>query len=926
MPTKRISFSNYDRKLNLAGGREQGGPGSVRRASGVAPEATTSVLSRWGSELLYPIDAIQLYYWNGNRYQYDGSNLYSNGVSIMAGFNGERLAFNSMPPQPGLQDYLFVLGGGVTPFKISPTGTISNWGIVEPPNGMQAANAAADLIVIDTFDTDAANWTPNANVTVGNEATEYAVINANDAGGSLKINPSASPWRIHNTFSATPQDWSQYSNGDFSLNTDVFQLWFFFTAFGGTIDANKGSLSTWLQIDFDVNDGTFKKDFFSIIIGLIPAGSTNPKVKKNAAFDVRFETAQWQQLTFAKSQMLRHGIEYQYDWSCVQAMRLAGGNFTGNLYVDYFTLMGGCEMGAGPAVANGGSEYDYYTVYRNLITGSQSNPQNNPAQLFNVQVNKGLLTQIPISPDPQVGARDLYRTQALTQPGGGVPFYLDTIYDNTTTTYTDDFADFSVRLTTTPWTKGIVVPPANQASGAGYYIDAGNGYYFKLTTPGTTGTPSPPQWVVPETQWGPNDVFVLTETVAPIKANGQFWIVTTAGKSGLIEPNWAAFTSLGDTITDGQGTGAVVWTNQGTKTTNDNGVIWEFQGINSTLVLGNNDMLLDNAPPLITYGDADGPTSGSMYWCRDSAPGSEGYVYISPPGRPESVGQIYQITSNNDPTQKLVEWDGKEWVATLGTWSYLTGSYPQISSSSFSAETGTSAPFTVVAHQFGIICWAGDGIRILNWAGSKLFGFAELAPIFRGQGEENVPAWSDINPPLWAALGRDEIIFSDSTSLTIALAYDGLPQGGLAWRMPGRILTAFEYSDITGGINAAWGGKVYLFEQPGELTDGGNPIPFELQTGGDFPDVGAEFTSQRLYVAANLNVSGTPQQLVPTLIVDGNEYTLPTITNTKRTIIELSPKVFGRLFDGIRFTGNLTGRIEIYSVSADVWLGQGQPE
>src|ERR1017187_4399947 len=52
----------------------------------------------------------------------------------------------------------------------------------------------------------------------------------------------------------------------------------------------------------------------------------------------------------------------------------------GNLYLDYFTLMGGCAMGAGPAVANSGSEYDYYTVYRNLVTGSQSNPKKKPAQ------------------------------------------------------------------------------------------------------------------------------------------------------------------------------------------------------------------------------------------------------------------------------------------------------------------------------------------------------------------------------------------------------------------------------------------------------------------------------------------------------------------------------------------------------------------
>src|SRR5579859_4645680 len=114
MPTRRISFTNFDRRLVLSGGREQmAAPNGLRRASGVAQELTGSVLSRWGSVSLYPINAIQLYYWNGHRYQYDGANLYRDGVSVKAGFNGGRLVFNSMPPQEGLQDYLFVLGGGI---------------------------------------------------------------------------------------------------------------------------------------------------------------------------------------------------------------------------------------------------------------------------------------------------------------------------------------------------------------------------------------------------------------------------------------------------------------------------------------------------------------------------------------------------------------------------------------------------------------------------------------------------------------------------------------------------------------------------------------------------------------------------------------------------------------------------------------------
>src|SRR5271163_921191 len=227
MPQKRISFSNFNRRLDLSGGREQGQPTSVRRASGIAPEATNSVLSRWGSQTLYNITALQCYYWNNVRYQYDGTALYANGISIKTGFNGGRLAFNSMPPQIGLQDYLFILGGGVTPFKIDPLGNITNWGIVAPGNSIVATNIANDQIVIDAFNNTASNWLPIAPkghvAQPTNTSAEFITGTA-----SMEVNPSASPWRIANTV-GTPFTLATYpnNNNDISLNTDIFQIWVF---------------------------------------------------------------------------------------------------------------------------------------------------------------------------------------------------------------------------------------------------------------------------------------------------------------------------------------------------------------------------------------------------------------------------------------------------------------------------------------------------------------------------------------------------------------------------------------------------------------------------------------------------------------------------------------------------------------------------
>jgi hypothetical protein len=798
MPTRRISFTNFNHRLVLAGGREQTGEGGLRRASGVAPEVTTSIMSRWGSEALYPIDATQLYYWNGHRYQYDGSKLYRDGSAVQTGFNGESIAINSMAPQPGIPDYLFINGGGITPFKIDPGGQLWNWGIVAPPNGALAQNLPNDQVVIDTFDGTAANWTATANCTKANNNTEFIV-----GSGSLAINPTGSPWHIVRTL-ATPLDLENYANGDISIGTDIFQIWVLFT-YANLAQAH------FLQIDFDVFDGTFK-EYYSAAIGLVPVGVAIGKVGNQIGrpviFDVTVTPGQWLQLTWSKSQCSRVGSRLQYDWTNVGKIRISGNDVIKNYLLDDLTLSGGSALGAGPAAGNGGSEYDYRTVYRNLVTGSQSNPNADATKVFGVSVNKVQLSNIPISPDPQVGARDLYRTSALNVAGGGIAFFLDTIYDNSTTSYLDSIADFSVPIVATPWQKSSSVPP-NPAATA-YYIDAGNGYYFKLTTAGTTGA-APPQWSVPTTSWVAKGAFVLGETTSQPTAGGVFWQVTTAGVSGNIQPNWNQAGPIID--------GTVVWTSLGLQTTADGSVSWRFEGINSTRTLGADAVLFDNAPPQSTYGDAFGPFEGSMLWTRDSSPGKSGYVYMSPPGRPESVAQAFLVSGTNDPMQRIVEWDGRLWPISTARAYRSSGSYPAIIFPSVDDSLGTLQPLTVVPVKLlGIFYWAPDGIRVLNWSGSTVVGFRELATIFRGQGEENVPAWNATTGPVWAEEVRNEVIFSDGETLTLALLYDGT--NAPVWRMPGRILTAGFYEHQTGEFQAAFGGKVYLFEHPGALTDG----------------------------------------------------------------------------------------------------------
>src|SRR3990167_5074348 len=108
--------------LWLVGARETMPPGSLRRAKGIHHLRTTSLRSREGSTLLYTVaeNAYSLYRFNDVRFYASDTILYRDGVSVLTGLDGNRLAFVRMPPTletdislVPLADYLFVTGGGL---------------------------------------------------------------------------------------------------------------------------------------------------------------------------------------------------------------------------------------------------------------------------------------------------------------------------------------------------------------------------------------------------------------------------------------------------------------------------------------------------------------------------------------------------------------------------------------------------------------------------------------------------------------------------------------------------------------------------------------------------------------------------------------------------------------------------------------------
>jgi hypothetical protein len=99
---------------------------------------------------------------------------------------------------------------------------------------------------------------------------------------------------------------------------------------------------------------------------------------------------------------------------------------------------------AGAAGALSGT-FKYKVTFRNSVTGHRSN--GNPTAVSVTVTNQQVdLASLPISSDPQVGAREIWRTQA----NGTLFFLLTTINNNTATVHTDNTTDANLSSTELP--------------------------------------------------------------------------------------------------------------------------------------------------------------------------------------------------------------------------------------------------------------------------------------------------------------------------------------------------------------------------------------------------------------------------------------------------------------------------------------------
>lgn len=333
----------------------------------------------------------------------------------------------------------------------------------------------------------------------------------------------------------------------------------------------------------------------------------------------------------------------------------------------------------------------------------------------------------------------------------------------------------------------------------------------------------------------------------------------------------------------------------------------DYFGLDSSfgaLVMENLELPLDNIPPESTYDDAFGPWQGRMWWTRDSATGAKGRVYFSPNGRAESVESFIIVSSDDEPTQKGIVWNGNAYVFTEARIYQIVGTTTPFFSREIFGVPGTTNLHTIKATPFGIIYQAADGVRVFNGATSKLIAFESVSVIFNGESASDIAAFEGVV----AAYGDDEYFISDTnTTLALDLRLNG-------WREVGPAATALFFEEDTKLLIASFSSKVLILEDENVLTDDGAAIPFDVETKGKLIDVSQRGIVRYIFIEANTD----SQQLIPELIIDEVTITLPGLQTTKRSTTEYRIEQEGKVIS-VRLTGNVSKQVEITRIEADVY-------
>jgi len=468
--TSRKLWQQFDKGLFIVGGREAVPDGSLRRAGAVHPLRTMSLRSRFGCQLLqtstpanscvaFGLTALTEHHYYGT---FQGLLLRDTAIIDTGYTPGNKLSFVKQAPQLQDPDYLFISNGGKMR-KTDTNGNVTNWGIAAPLTGPTLALGPQEKLEIDNLDTDAASWNvTNGSATVTNDASFFEegtgslkiAIGANIYNVTVKSTVSwdltqfaAAVWVANTAYTANGTEPWQGSrihdvNGNVQVCTtsgtsamagpptfatvygqtthDNTVVW---TNFGPNVSSTSDFISFWTATSNVANTYEISIEF---------AGPGGSFYFGNAPTTVPPNQFSWNNITVAKSSFKISGSP---NWNNITSIKIQIAVQTNGatVWIDDIEMQGGVGMSG---------TYQGAVVFANTVTGSVSNPQplvNNAYSTVANLIRQPLIwSNIPISTDPQVNARILYRSL-----GNQTTLFFDqVISDNTTTTIVDTVADF----------------------------------------------------------------------------------------------------------------------------------------------------------------------------------------------------------------------------------------------------------------------------------------------------------------------------------------------------------------------------------------------------------------------------------------------------------------------------------------------------
>lgn len=456
---------------------------------------------------------------------------------------------------------------------------------------------------------------------------------------------------------------------------------------------------------------------------------------------------------------------------------------------------------------------------------------------------------------------------------------------------------------------------------ADYLFCAGGGQVFKVDSSGTVTNVG---IVEPSTQVG-----VATGAAGVLTGDYLYKITFKNSVSGTrSNPNPVSGTvspssqqvSIGSipVSTDSQVDSREIWRTQAGGSTffllttiSDNSTT-DYTDNTADASLSSTELPVDNGDlPASTYEDVTGPHDGRVWWGRDTATGTKGRIYYSPPGRAEVIAGFIDITEDDDPVQKNIPWAGALYCFTEGHIFQVagTGTAGIFTVLEVGGAPGTTQPHTVRETPFGIIYQAHDGVRIFDGATSRLLVNEPLNGIFLGNTREDIAGFEGVV----ATYTGKEYVISDTTT-TLACDIESR-----RWRALGFGASAVYYEPDTGQLQVSFGSKTYTVEDAGVLSDDGTAITFEIQTSGRAVQEKAVGLVRRLYIDADTGGA----TLTPYLILDNSTITLPSFISSSRTETEWVIMRSGRVM-AVRITGSLSTKVRIKRITLDVYIPSNQ--